>query len=269
MEIIIELSLCINLMLNAFIIRSVALFFKEKARLWWLASIIGAVVALIFPLCHVQCVWQILLEIFLSALLVSISFPFKTFKHFAMRYGTMLGVTFIFGGGCYAVEQAFGQLSLFCVMLIASAIQVAMHFILKARNRARLIENFSYKVKLLFNGQEIEEEGYLDSGNMLYDPITHRPVILISFNVFSKLYSEINYLSAFLKNVDTKKLCEGHYIKINSVGSGTSILVFTVDAVEISREDTCRRYEKVSVGLSFSGFERAFGKGVLLNSEFV
>ncbi|MCM1324970.1 MAG: sigma-E processing peptidase SpoIIGA, partial [Acetobacter sp.] len=140
---------------------------------------------------------------------------------------------------------------------------------LKARNKARLIEDFSYKVKLCCNGREIEEEGYLDSGNMLCDPVTKRPVVLISFDVFAKLYSNINYLSAFMKNIDTKILCEGHYIKINSVGSGTSILVFTADFLEVSREEQSRRYEKVSLGLSFSGFERAFGKGILLNSEFI
>lgn len=269
MEIIIELSLCINLMLDAFIIKSTALFFKERARLWWLGSIIGAVVALIFPLCHVRGIWQVMVEILLAALLVSISFSFKSFKRFAILYGTFLGITFIFGGGCYAIEQTFGQLPLFCVLFIGSVIYIVMHAILKTRNKLRLIENFSYKVKLYSNGREIEEEGYLDSGNMLRDPITSRPVVLISFDVFSKLYSEINYLNAFMKNVDTKKLCEGHYIKINSVGSGTSILVFTLDALEISQNEQSQRYEKVAVGLSFSGFERAFGKGVLLNSEFI
>ena len=269
MEIIIELSLCINLILNFFIIKSTALFFKEKARLVWLSSALGGVVALLMPLCHVRGVWQAMLTILLSALLVSISFKFVSFKKFLCLYGVFLGITFIFGGACYAVVQAFGSFPLFCVLIVACIIQIAMTLILKSRNRTRTIETFSYKVKLKANGKEIEEEGYLDSGNMLFDPITSRPVVLISFDVFTRIYSDINFLSAYMKKIDTEKLREGHYIKINSVGSATSILVFTAEELEISKEGFEQRYERVALGLSFSGFERAFGKGVLLNGNLL
>lgn len=268
MEIIIELSLCINFIINAFIIRSTALFLKEKPRFWWLSSGIGAGVAVILPLFHIPAFLMILVEVFLSALMVSISFRFKTLKRFGIIYGSFLILTFVFGGGCYAMQEVFGQLPLLCVLVVAGVIYVVVTLIFRARNKARLIESFSFKVKLRSNGKAVEEEGYLDSGNMLYDPITKKPIVLITYDVFCKLYDDINYLSAYLKNVDTSKLCNGHYIKINSVASGSSILVFTADELEIVGENS-RHYKNISVGLSFSGFDKALGKRVLLHSEFV
>lgn len=269
MKIIIELSLCINLIINAFILKSTGLFFKEKARLWFLTSALGSAVALILPICHVPSYLQLIVEILLASLMVSISFNFKSIKRFLSIYGVFLGMTFIFGGGCYALEQIFGQLPLFCVLIVACVIYLSVTAILKARNRIRTIENFSYKVKLVAGGKEIEEEGYLDSGNMLCDPITKRPIVLISFDVFSKIYENINFLNAYMKKVDTNIMKEGHYVKINSVSSGTSILVFTADKMEISRDEEKQCFEHIAVGLSFSGFEKALGRKILLNSQMV
>ena len=132
-----------------------------------------------------------------------------------------------------------------------------------------MIETFSYSVKIRLGEKEVEEEGYLDSGNMLYDPITKKPIILITYEVFSKFYKDINYLSAFLKNVDVNKIHNGHYIKINSIASGTNILVFTADKIEVKKEEFLKSYENVAIGLSFSGFEKGCGRQVLLHSELI
>ncbi len=269
MEIIIELSFCINFIINAFIIRLTGLFLKERARLWWLGAIIGAVIALILPLFHLSAIFTILIELFLASLLVAISFSFKKFKRFLIILASFIGITFIFGGGCYAFKEAFGQISLLCVLLVASIIDIVATMVLKWRNKTRIIDTFSYSVKFKLGEKEVEEEGYLDSGNMLYDPITKKPIILITYEVFSKFYQDINYLSAFLKNVDVNKLRNGHYIKINSIASGTNILVFTVDRLEVRKEDKVKSYDNVAIGLSFSGFEKGCGRQVLLHSELI
>ncbi len=269
MEIIIELSFAINFIINAFIIRLTGLFLKEKARLWWLSSTIGAVIAIILPLFHLMPIFTVLIEILLASLLVSISFSFKKFKKFLIIYASFIGITFIFGGGCFAFKEAFGQISLFCVLLVASVIDIIATLVLKWRNKTRVIETFSYSVKIRLGEKEVEEEGYLDSGNMLYDPITKKPIILITYEVFSKFYKDINYLSAFLKNVDVNKIHNGHYIKINSIASGTNILVFTADKIEVKKEEFLKSYENVAIGLSFSGFEKGCGRQVLLHSELI
>ena len=115
----------------------------------------------------------------------------------------------------------------------------------------------------------IEEEGFLDSGNLLYDPITKKPVILISYDVFSKLYDNVNYLNAFMKKIDLKNFKNGHYIKLNTVASGTQILVFSVNNVLLEGQGVNKKYEDIMLGLSFSGFEKAFGKKILLHGSLI
>lgn len=269
MEIIVELSLCINFLINAFILKSTALFVKQKARLWWLSAVLGAVVALIYPLFHLNVILKIFLALFLAVLMITISFSYKSFKSFGVIFASFLGVSFVFGGGCYALQSVVGDLPLLIVLAAASVIQIGAVLVLKHRNKALHIDTFSYKVRLKLNDKIIDEEGYLDSGNMLYDPITKQRIVLISYDVFAKIYSGADYMNAFLKRVDTSKLRNGHYVKINTVASGTNILVFDVDSVEIAKDDNYRKLDGVALGLSFSGFEKAFGKNVLLHSEIL
>ena len=44
------------------------------------------------------------------------------------------------------------------------------------------------------------------------------------------------------------------------------MLIFTVDQIQISGDE--REFKNVSLGLSFSGFEKSFGKNVLLHCDF-
>ena len=101
---------------------------------------------------------------------------------------------------------------------------------------------------------------------MLYDTITKKPVILVTYDVFHKLYKNISLPSILTKTLDKSSIKNGHYIKINSIGSGTSLLVFTIDEMLVGSD---KSFKDVMVGLSFSGFEKSFGKKVLLHSELV
>ena len=101
---------------------------------------------------------------------------------------------------------------------------------------------------------------------MLVDQITKKPIVLINFEVFHKLYNEISYLTAFTKTYDFKSIKNAHHIKINGVGGGGNILVFTVDELQVGEE---KSFKDVVLGLSFYGFEKSFKSKVLLNCGFI
>ncbi len=268
MKIYIELSLCINVVINFFILKCTSLCIHSKANFKLLSAIIGAIIALFIPMFKVDWLSNLVLQVFLSLAMCSLSFEIKPLKKFLITYALFFGFTFIFGGACYAVSNIFGQLPLVMILLIVSIVYFMSVCVIKYQNKIKRVRQFSFKVKLSVNDKQIEEEGFLDSGNVLYDPITQKPIILITFDIFSKLYSNINYLTAYCKQVDTKLLDNAHYVKINTVASGTSILVFTVKKVEIYEGEDKRDFENVSLGLSFSGFDKALGKKILLHREF-
>ena len=269
MTIDIELSLFVNLVLNSFILFLTGYFFKEKPKLWFLSSLIGAGIAIVMPGLYLPSYAKILAQVFLSFVMVSLSFDVKPLKKFVYSYITFLAMTFLFGGGCYALSSTFGTLPLVGVVAVGIVVFLSFKAVVFYRNRQNIIENFSFKVKITENGKEVEEEGFLDSGNLLYDPVTKKPVILINFDIFSKLYENIDYLNALLKKIDLSQLENAHYIKLSTVASGRQILVFSVGSLELVGQGLKKSFPHAMLGLSFSGFEKAFGKKILLHGELL
>lgn len=267
MKILIELSLFINIIINFFILKCTAQSVASKAKFAFISSALGAAVALILPMFALNGVSKILIQIFLSLAMCFICFDVKPIKNFVVAYSVFLGFTFLFGGACLAIENAFGQLPLLGVLAIVTAVYLFAKAILRHQNKIKRIKKFTFKVRIQSDKYQVEDEGFLDSGNLLYDPVTKQPIILINFDIFSKLQPSINYLSAYCKKIDMKKLKNGHYVKINTVASGTSILVFTVDKVQIFEGQQKKDYSNMAVGLTFSGFEKSIGKNILLHRE--
>lgn len=267
MEIEIELSLIINTFLNSLILSLSAKLLKERARLFVLWALLGGVIAIIFPLFALPFYSKILLEVFTCFLLSSLTFKFTTWKRFFVICGVVTLTTFLFGGASYALQSAIGQFPLFVVAIVGIVIYSITKMILVHQQRRNKIDNFSFKVTIKDDGKVLQEEAFLDTGNMLYDTITKKPIMLVTFDIFHKLYSDITFINAFTKKTENCSIKNGHYIKINSIGSGTSMLVFTIDELIVGDEE--RSFKNVALGLSFSGFDKSFGKKILLHSELV
>lgn len=263
MKIVLEETIIIGLFLNFLILKTTS-FMTCKARLKFLSSLVGVVISLVAPLYKLHAVLKIVVLVFTSIIMVLISFKYNGFKNFVLILSIFFLSTFLYGGACFAVNELVGSFPLFVVALIGIAtyaLYSCAYRIVSHRNR---MKNFVYKLKIRDGEKMIEEEGYLDSGNVLYDTITKSPIVLVNFDVFSKLYKDIPYLALITKKINSSSIKNGHYIKINSIGRGTSLLVFTVD--EMNVEDKC--YKNVSLGLSFSGFERSLGTNILLHCDY-
>ena len=268
MQIVIEYSLLINFLINFFIIKSVGYVYKIRPKFIILASLVGASIAVALPYFNLK-VWANIVVTMLLALAINLCcFDVKPLKKFLLTCLSFLGITFLFGGACFAVQSRFGGISLVAVLLICAVVYIIASFIFKHNNKVRRLAAFVYDVEIDANGQRIVEEGYLDSGNMLYDPIVKKPIVLINFEVFSKIYKDISYLSLFVKKVPVEKLEKGHYIKINSVACSSSILVFNAKSLVLKSAKEEKTFHDVCLGISLSGFEKSLGKNVLLHSEF-
>ena len=265
MEIVIELSLFINIFLNSFILKTTALVLRERVKLWFMSALFGGVVALFYPI-YSSILVKVSLIISTSVVMVLFSFDVKNIKQFFLKYSLFFLCTFLFGGAMLALENLVGQYPLFVVAVVGSVLYFIAKIVVKFVKKQEKISNFNYSIKICDGGKEIVEEGFLDSGNMLYDTITRKPVMLINFDVFHKLYENVSLTSILTKTFKQSSIKNGHYIKINSIGSGTSLFVFTIDEMTVGND---KSFKDVMVGLSFAGFEKSFGKSVLLHSELV
>lgn len=266
MEIIVEESLCICFFLNFICQKLASLISRQSGRLFILSSFLGSAFTLLIPMWNISGVVKACLVCFEGMLMVLISFKYKSFKNFAYVLGAFLLSTFLLGGGCLAVRETFGDFPLFIVSIIGLGVYLIAAIVFKVCFHFSRMKKFTYQVTFKDGDKVINEEGYLDSGNVLYDSITQKPIVLVTFDVFHKFYENITYLSLVTKDFDFKEIKNGHYMKINGIGKGTNMLIFTID--ELTLEGQEKSFKNVSLGLSFSGFEKSFGKKVLLHCDY-
>ena len=172
MQIVIEYVLIENIVVNFFILKSCELFLKEKASLKFLNSIFGAIVSLCFPLFYLSNLGIFLLKILVGAVMVCISFSFKNLSQFLYKYFSFSLMTFVFGGAVEALSQTASDLSIVLVLLFARLLYFLLSSFFVTYNKKRMLKNFQYCVRLFYEGKEVDEMAYFDSGNVLYDNIT-------------------------------------------------------------------------------------------------
>ena len=266
MEVVVEETLFVGVTLNFFILKLTSTVFREKGKVLPISALVGEIVSLFSPLFQIHLALKILLGCLTCLLMLCISFKFRSAKHFFALLGVFLLFTFVFGGASEALRSLIGSFPLFLIAIVGLVVYIVCNCVYKFVFRRSRIDSFVYKVKIKDKNLEVEEEGYLDSGNVLYDAVSGQPIMLITFDVFQKIYSNISLSNFITKRYDLSSIKNGHYIKINSVGKGGNMLVFSVDEVVVGKD---KSYSNAMLGLSFSGFEKSFGKKILIHCDMV
>ncbi|MBQ3512701.1 MAG: sigma-E processing peptidase SpoIIGA [Lachnospiraceae bacterium] len=109
-----------------------------------------------------------------------------------LYYGTGIG-RWLKEKSVFITMIAFFLFSLFSYVLIGKGIDII-------RKQEKLI---SYKVPVIIErqGKKVKIQGYIDTGNRLYEPISHKPVILVEFAPVKSLFTteEIEFLDFCLE----------------------------------------------------------------------
>ena len=270
MQIVIEYVLIENFVINLFILKICELFLKEKASLKILNSLFGSIIALCFPLFNLSLVGETLLKILVGSVMVCISFPFKTFKKYLYNYFAFALMTFVFGGAVELISGFTTELNVFIIISVCGVLFAFSSLFFKSYNKRKAIHNFKYCVRLFFNGNIVDETGYFDSGNILYDNVTNKPIILISPLVFEKLTGK-NYYEFVLKQASPSEFLKNcHYIPASTSMSQGKMLVFELEKIQIiSKKNEVKEYNNLFLGLSFADFEKSFNSGLLLHSSLI
>ncbi len=263
MKIVIEYVFLENLFINLIILKTTALILREKGRMFFLSSFLGACLTVVMPLLYLSSVGWFFVEMGITIVLVCISFKFRRLKKFSQIYATYFIATFIYGGACYFFEGLFGIRSVLVILAIVIVLFLVLRILCKKLQRKKNIENFCYDVEIEAGGQKGQWKAFLDSGNMLTDPLTDKPVTLINFRVFSELYKDVGLGDILSHNEKLNSLKFAHYINFNTLGSDNKILVFQVDKVRLSG----KTLQDVTVGLCLKNFNDAFGSDVILHNS--
>ena len=263
MKVVIEYVLLENMLINLICLKTCSLLLREKGRLFFLSAFFCACFTVVLPLLKLTAFGSFLFEIGLAILVVCISFKFKTIKKFLKCWSSYLIVTLIYGGGCYFVERYFGIKSTLIVLAIVVVIYFCTRILFKSFNRKKDIENFCFSIQIENEGQKTIWNGFLDTGNLLFDPVTNSPVSLVNFKVFKSIFKDIELMEVLTKSQKLNSLKFGHYITLNTLNNSDEIFVFQVDSLKIGE----KVFEKSILGLSLMNFNEAFGCDIILHNN--
>lgn len=194
MTIYIDIVLVENLIMNYIILFTTAVVLKIKVnhiRLI-LASLLGAGYSIIAYMGIIKVYSSIILKIILSVLIIYIAFNPQNIKKMCKDLLLFYLVSFVFGGAAFALIYIIkpqnilmknglflGTYTLKTVMLgavVAFCIIIGAFAIIK--NKISKKDMFC-EIEILINQKKIKTKAMIDTGNMLKEPITNVPVIVV------------------------------------------------------------------------------------------
>ncbi len=189
----------INLIINYLILCATAILSgRELLKLRTLAGAsLGALYSVFIFFPSVSFLFWNVMKIFISALIVLVSFHFKNIISFAKLFVCFYAVTLVFGGGMFAfyyftsagsqMNYSNGVYYIDLPLWLLITLSVLFYVFIKVIVRitdSRKNKSLIQDVEIECLGKTLTITAMVDTGNSLYDPITLAPVMLAQLECF-------------------------------------------------------------------------------------
>ncbi len=275
MTIYIDVVFLENLVMNSIILIASGIILKKKLK--WirilLASSLGAVYTIIGYISVLEIYSNLVLKVILSILIIYIAFNPQTVKQLWKDVLIFYLTSFVFGGVAFALIYVvkpqdilmknglfLGTYPLKTVLLaaiVAFIILIAAFAIVKTKFSKK---DMFCEVEVELNNKKIKTRAMIDTGNLLKEPITNTPVIVLEHtllyecvpkeildNLESILGGELVKIPEKVRNEYISKL---KLIPFASLGKQNGMLVgIKADSLKIIQDDQEKENKNVIVGI--------------------
>ena len=243
---------------------------------WWrllLAAMTGSAASVFYPLFRWPMYISVLLIAAVGALLSCILFAGKyTYWRGAAVF---FSVTFAFGGCVYAVGWIrFGrapnasQATFPAVFSVTCLSALAFYYAWKGLSVAVLRHRDTaprvYRYRLYLAGRELDGNGFMDTGNRLYDPRSGLPVILLTVKTILPLLSEAETTALLTGHAD-RVFAGAHRLRCGGLGGRADIWVIEPEKFAVCFETDKNILCDVAIGLSFTDLGGKEGYDAILH----
>lgn len=277
----IDLIFLVNVVMDFVILFIMKELLKEQTTLQRLS--IAAVIAALGSCVAIVFHWKVLLRflfvyVFTSVIVLRIAFQIKDAKEFIGKLLAFFGIAFfvdgflnflyyrvnvehyykeVFAGTVFSkVSVIYLIACLGCLILLYPLIAFVVWQI---REKILLLR----KVELENQGRKVKGIGFMDTGNMLFDPLSGEPVIIAEFCWVKELFSVEQQLALASYMKMNQAVKEGtqtdtslnlpvkiRMIPYRSVGNEDGLLVAVrLDSILIGEQSGLKRRENVLIGL--------------------
>lgn len=228
MKIYIDLLILLNIVLDFIILISISIILKRnvKLRRIILGSLFGGLTILMLFI-KLTAFTSTIFKLIIGLLMVIITFGYKNLKYTLNNFYYLLVNSLILGGGLYLIKD-YGYYNYYILI-----INFVIIMIIYLKQMQKFKDNYVHyaKVDIYFKDKSYKLNGYLDTGNKLYDQYKKRPIILVN--------KKINYSDEDII-----------YVPCRTINNSSLIKCFKPEKLVINRKE----YVNYLVGISPNEF---------------
>lgn len=275
MTIYVDVVLMENLMMNYIILLATGLILKVKIKHIRLiiGSLIGAIYSIVAYTGFLKIYSSFILKIILSVIIVYIAYNPQSVKNLSKELLFFYLTSFVFGGAAFALIYIvkpqdilmknglfLGTYPLKTVILaaiVAFVIIITAFTIIKSKLTKK---NMICEIELKLNNKMIKTEALIDTGNMLKEPITNLPVVVIEHTLLYECIPKeiLNHLEDIIggdfgkisEEIKMKYVSKLKLIPFSSLGKQNGMLIgIKPEYLKIIKEEVVEVKENVILGI--------------------
>ena len=252
MKIYLDLVFFINFMFDTLLLLTVNIILKRNIKLIKiiLGGFIGSI-SIFFLFLKISSFALFILKTLISIFMILISFGKKNFiKNISYLYL----VSIILGGFLYFLNNTFSYknnglvffnngFSINIILIIIFS-PIILFLYIKQAKELKFINTYNYTVEFTYNNKKYKYTAFLDTGNNLYDPYTHNPIIILNDNI---------------------NISNPIYIPCSTVNNNSLLKAFKLNKIIIDKKVLKR---KVIIAISNKPF-KVNGVNMLLHKDYL
>lgn len=295
MTIYIDIVLIENLIMNFIILLATGIVLREKIKTvrLLLASLLGAIYSVVSYMSILEIYSNMVLKIILSVVIIYIAFNPQNMKKMWKDILIFYLTSFVFGGAAFALiyivkpQDILMKNGLFLgtypLKTIVLGAIIAFIIIITAFTivRTKITKKDMFcKVEIQINGKKIETTAMLDTGNLLKEPITNTPVIVVEHTLlYDCIPKEIlNHLDEILggefdnipEKIKEEYMAKLKFIPFSSLGKQNGMLLgMKAESVKIKDGEREEEKDNVIVGIYNKSLTKRGEYRALLGIEMI
>ena len=295
MTIYVDIVIIENLIMNYIILLATGVVTKSsiKSIRLILASLLGAVYSVLAYSGILKVYSNIAMKILLSVIIIYIAFNPQNKKKMWKTLVIFYLVSFAFGGAAYALIYIvrpqdiimknglfLGTYPLKSALLGGMIVFVLIIITFKFIKRRLSAKDITYKIEITINKKEIKTNALIDTGNMLKEPITGTPVIVVEkVLLYDCIPKEIlNNLEEIIggdfekipEQIQTKYISKLKLIPFSSLGKENGMLLgIKPEKVVITKEEEKHTYTNIIIGIYNKSLTKNGEYQSLMGMEFI
>ena len=275
MTIYIDVVLIENVIMNYIILLATAIVLKVKIKQirFIIASLIGAVYTIMTYIFTITIYSNFFFKLLLSVVIIYIAYNPQNMKNMWKQLLLFYLTSFVFGGAAFALIYVIkpqdilmknglflGTYPLKTVMLagIVGFVIIIMTFKIV---KSKISKKDMYKeVIISFEEKKVKVIAMVDTGNLLKEPITGKPVIVVEHTcLYDCIPKEIldnieNILKGNIKNIPdnikNKYITKLKFIPFSSLGKQNGMLLgISPNYVEVLEENNIKKIKEIIIGI--------------------